>query len=325
LKARHLWNKRTADAMVKAIEHYQRALDLDPAFGLAYAGMADCHLALASFTFVPPDASLPRAKAAARRALEIDPQLGEAMTVLACVSALYEWDWPQAQREFEEAILLAPLYSVAQQWYGACLCARKEFMAGKKLLSSALQLDQLSPMIGTQLAVGYYLENQCSEAIRQCNSVLEIDAHFWAAMLFLGLSQLAIGNVEAAIHTLRDSVQFSNHAPMAVAGLGQALAVADNKDEARELFSRLSSRSAREYVPAFWLALLCCSLGEVERALSHLEHAAEERSPTLPFWLAVEPRLDLLRREKRFQRLLQRVGLSGAASNRLPVPRRTPQ
>lgn len=268
---------------------------------------------------------LPRAKAAAQRALEIDPQLGEAMTVLACVSALYEWDWPQAQREFEEAILLAPLYPVAQQWYGACLCARKEFIAGKKLLSSALQLDQLSPMIGTQLAVGYYLENQYSEAIRQCNSVLEIDAHFWAAMLFLGLSQLAIGNAEAAIRTLRDSVQFSNHAPMAVAGLGQALAVADNKDEARELFSRLSSRSAREYVPAFWLTLLCCSLGEVEQALSHLEHAAEERSPTLPFWLAVEPRLDLLRREERFQLLLQRVGLSGAASNRLPVPQRTPQ
>src|ERR1700738_622408 len=114
LKARHLWNKRTADAMVKAIEHYQRALDLDPAFGLAYAGMADCHLALASFTFVPPCNSLPRAKAAAIRALEIDPQLGEAVTVLACVSALYEWDWLRAQREFEEAILLAPLYPVAR-------------------------------------------------------------------------------------------------------------------------------------------------------------------------------------------------------------------
>ena len=325
LKARHLWNKRTADAMVKAIEHYRRAVDLDPSFGLAYAGMADCHLALASFTFVPPVNSLPRAKAAASRALEIDPKLGEAMTVLACVSALYEWDWPRAQREFEEAILLAPLYPVARQWYGACLCARKEFVAGRKLLRSALELDQLSPMIGTQLAVGYYLEHRYAEAIRQCNSVLEIDAHFWAALLFLGLSQHATGHVESKIDTLRHAVQFSNHAPMAVAGLGHALAVADNKDEATELLSRLASRSAREYVPAFWRALLCCSLGQGEQALSHLEHAAEERSPTLPFWLAVEPRLHLLRREPRFQQLLQRVGLSDPAPNSLRVPRRTPR
>lgn len=325
LKARHLWNKRTADSMVKAIEHYRRSLDLDPSFGLAYAGMADCHLALASFTFVPPVNSLPRAKAAASRALEIDPKLGEAITVLACVSALYEWDWPRAQREFEEAILLAPLYPVARQWYGACLCARKEFVEGRKLLRSALELDQLSPMIGTQLAVGYYLEHRYAEAIRQCNSVLEIDAHFWAALLFLGLSQHATGHVESAIDTLRDAVQFSNHAPMAVAGLGHALAVADNKDEATELLSRLASRSAREYVPAFWRALLCCSLGQGEQALSHLEHAAEERSPTLPFWLAVEPRLDLLRREPRFEQLLQRMGLNDPAPKSLPVPRRTPR
>jgi len=325
LKARHLWNRRTADAMVKAIDHYRRALDLDPGFGLAYAGMADCHLALASFTFVPPDDSLPRAKAAASRALEIDPKLGEAMTVLACVSALYDWDWLQAQREFEKAILLAPLYPVAQQWYGACLCARKEFVAGRKLLRSALELDQLSPMIGTQLAVGYYLEHRYAEAVRQCNSVLEIDAHFWAALLFLGLCQLATGHVKAALETLRGAVQFSNDAPMAIAGLGQALAVAGNKDEATELLSRLTSRSAREYVPAFWLALLCCSLGEGEQALSYLERALEEKSPTLPFWLAVEPRLDLLRRELRFQQLLQCVGLNDPVPNSLRVPRRTPQ
>jgi serine/threonine-protein kinase len=311
--------------MVKAIEHYRRALDLDPAFGLAYAGMADCHLALASFTFVPPDDSLPRAKAAASRALEIDPQLGEAMTVLACVSALYDWDWPQAQHEFEEAILHAPLYPVARQWYGACLCARKEFIAGRKLLRSALELDPLSPMIATQLAIGYYLEHRYGEAIRQCSSVLEIDEHFWAALLFLGLSQLATGQVEAAIHTLRNGLQFSNDAPMAVCGLGEALAVAGNRDEARELLSRLASRSDREYVSAFWMALQCCSLDEREMALSHLERAAEERSPTLPFWLAVEPRLDLLRREKRFQQLLRRVGLNDPAPKSLPVPPRKPQ
>jgi tetratricopeptide (TPR) repeat protein len=311
--------------MAKAIEYYRRAIDLDPGFGLAYAGMADCYLTLASFAFILPNDSLPQAKAAASRALEIDPGLGEAKTVLACVSALYEWDWSLAQREFEEAMILAPLYPVARQWYGACLCARREFVAGRKLLRSALELDPLSPMIGTQLAVGHYLEHRYAEAIRRCNSVLENDANFWAALLFLGLSQLATGHVETAIDSLRAAVQFSADAPMAIAGLGQALAIIDKREEAEELLSRLVGRSVREYVPAFWLALLCCALGEREQALSHLEHAIEERSPTLPFWLAVEPRLDTVRRESRFQQLLQRVGLIDPVPDSPPVRLQTPQ
>jgi tetratricopeptide (TPR) repeat protein len=309
LRARHLWNKRTADALGKAAEYYRRAIDLDPGFGLAYVGMADCYLVLASFAFIPPNDSLPRAKAAASRALVIDPKLGEAKTVLACVSALYEWNWLEAQGQFEEAMILAPLYPVARQWYGACLCARREFAAGRKLLRSALELDPLSPMIGTQLAVGYYLEHRYADAIRECTSVLENDAHFWAALLFLGLCQLAAGLVEAALDSLRAAVQFSADAPMAVAGLGHALASLDNRDEAAELLSFLVSRSAREYVPSFWLALLCSGLGEREQALSYLARALEERSPALPFWLAVESRLDPLRQEPRFQQLLQRVGL----------------
>jgi tetratricopeptide (TPR) repeat protein len=118
-----------------------------------------------------------------------------------------------------------------------------------------------------------------------------------------------IGKKQEALKFLRSAVQLSADAPMAIAGLGHALASGDKRQEATELLSRLSNRSAQEYVPAFWLALLCCSLGELETALSHLEHAVAERSPTLPFWLGVEPRLDPLRREPRFQQLLQVVGL----------------
>jgi tetratricopeptide (TPR) repeat protein len=325
LRARHLWNKRTADAMARATEYYRRAIDLDPGFALAYASMADCYLTLASFAFIPPNDSLPRAKAAASRALEIDPKLGEAKTVLACVSALYEWDWLQAQREFEQAMMLSPLYPVARQWYGACLCARRDFVAGRKFLKSALELDPLSPMIGTQLAVAHYLEHRYADAIRQCTSVLENDAHFWAALLFLGLSLLATGQVERAIDSMRAAVQLSADAPMAIAGLGHALALGGDRQEAAELLSHLSNRAAQEYVPAFWLALLCCSLGELEPALSHLERAVAERSPTLPFWLAVEPRLDPLRREPRFQQLLQVVGLIDLAQHSPPIQLQTPQ
>ncbi len=325
LKARHLWNKRTADAMGKATDYYRRAIDLDPGFGLAYAGMADCYLTLASFAFIPPNDSLPRAKAAASRALEIDSKLGEAKTVLACVSALYEWNWPQAQREFQEAMAFSPHYPVARQWYGACLCARGEFDAGKKLLRSALEIDPLSPMIGTQLAVGHYVEHRYSDASIQCRSVLENDEHFWAALLFLGLSHLASGDFRAAMEPLQLAVQFSGDAPMAVAALGHALVCGGNRNEAEELLSRLLTRSATEYVPSFWLALLSCGLGAGDQALSHLEKAVEERSPTLPFWLAGEPRLNPLRQEVRFQRVLKRVGLTDPFKDRASGLKQMPQ
>ena len=180
-------------------------------------------------------------------------------------------------------------------------------------------------MIGTQLAVAHYLEHRYAEAIRQCTSVLESDAHFWAALLFLGLSLLATGQVERAIDSIRSAVQLSADAPMAIAGLGHALAAGDKRQEATELLARLSNRSAEEYVPAFCLALLCCSLGELEAAFSHLERSAEERSPTLPFWLAVEPRLDPLRGEPRFQHLLQVVGLIDLAEKIPPIRRQTPR
>ena len=309
LRARHLWNKRTADAMDKATEYYRRAIGLDSSFALAFAGLADCYLTLASFAFIPSNEGLPLAKVAASRALEIDAKLGEAKTVLACLSALYEWNWPRAQREFEEAMLLSTLYPVARQWYGACLCARHEFHAGRKLLRSALELDPLSPMIGTQLAVGLYLERRYADAILQCNLVLENDPHFWAALLFRGLCQVALGQLEAGIHSLKAATDFSSDATMAIAALGHGLA-AFNRQEALALFAQLVSRADCEYVPSFWLALLCCGLGEREEALGYLERARDERSPALPFWLAVEPRLDPVRPEMRFQRLLQEVGLT---------------
>src|SRR5579884_183837 len=215
LKGRHLWNKRTVDAISNAIRHYERALEYDPAFALGFAGIADCYLNLATFTFVSPRDSMPRAKAAVTRALQIDPNLGEARATLACIRALYDWDWDEAEREFERALSSAPEYAVGRQWHGAALCARGRFSAGQRELRAALQLDPLSPMTGTQLAVGYYLERRYDDALRECRAVLELDPHFWAAWHFLGLCDLTSGRAEEAISHLRQAVHLSGDAPSA--------------------------------------------------------------------------------------------------------------
>ncbi|SPE26646.1 Serine/threonine protein kinase [Candidatus Sulfopaludibacter sp. SbA6] len=309
LRGRHLWNKRTADSLTKAIQYYQRALDHDPSFAPAFAGMADCYLIQATFTFTSPAVSMPRAKAAVMRALELDPGLVEARATLACVSALYDWDWAGAEREFQRAIALAPKYSVARQWYGASLCAIGRFAAGREQLRAALELDPLSPMIGTQLAVGYYIERRYGDATRECAKVLDLDPSFWAAWHILGLCYEALGRPDDAMESLTKALHLSGDTPFAYASFGHALARSGKKEDAGRVLSALQSRSESEYVPPYGMALVCCGLGRNSDALAWLEQACEERSPAIALWLRCEPRLDPLRSETRFTRILQTAGL----------------
>jgi Flp pilus assembly protein TadD len=309
LKGRHLWNKRTADAITQGLRFYRKALDQDPGYALAFAGMAEGYLTLATFAFISPGDSLPRAKAAASRALELDPALGEARTALACIRAVYDWDWPAAERDFQLATSMAPMYSVAHQWYGACLCARGQFAEGRKALRTALALDPLSPMIGTQLGVGYYVEQQYKSAIRQFTSVLDLEPGFWAAYHFRGLCYHAEESRDDAIVNLRKAAELSGDTPFAIAALACVLARSGSAHQAEHLLSRLQATSATEYVPPYSLAIVYCGLDRREEALTHLEQSAEERSPSIALWLQREPLLHPLRREPRFQRLLQTAGL----------------
>jgi eukaryotic-like serine/threonine-protein kinase len=310
LKGRHLWNKRTVDPLTKAIQHYQRSLDRDPGFALAFAGIADCYLTLGTFEFTSPALSLPRAKAAATRALELAPALVETRTTLGCLYAFYDWDWDRAEREFQMALASAPNYSVARQWYGASLCAKGRFAAGRKQLRAALELDPLSAMIGTQFAVGCYVERQYEEAARECRNVLDLDPHFWAAWHFLGLCLEALGRLSDAIASLQKAVDLSADTPIACASLAHALAGSGRRADAERMWSTLQSRSQTEYVPPFSLALTCCGLGRLSDALAYLEQAHEDRSPSIALWSRGERRLDPLRSEPRFERILQSAGLA---------------
>jgi tetratricopeptide (TPR) repeat protein len=310
LKGRYLWNKRTSDALIRAIRNYRQALDLDPLFALAFAGMADSYLTLGTFLFLPPQESFPRAKEAAVRALEIDPNLAEARTTLACARAIYDCEWRDADLHFLAAIAMDPQYAVARQWYGFCLCATGQFDAGQQQLREALALDPLSPMIETQMAAGFYVERHYEDAIHICERVLDTDPYFWAARLFLGLCHDCLGHTADAIASLRKASEYSGGTPLAVSSLIHSLAKAGANDEAGALLSDLVRRETTGYVPAYCFALIACGLGRNHEAIQHLEKAHAERSPAVALWLKGEPRLDPLRSEPRFQQLLQSMNLA---------------
>jgi tetratricopeptide (TPR) repeat protein len=272
--------------------------------------MAASYVSLGTFLFQAPSDSIRRAKAAAQQALAIDPGLGEAHGLLGTVHALYDWDWDTADREFAQSIALAPKSTVTRQWSGFSLCARGRFTAGRHLLQSAIDLDPLTPMHTAQLAVAFYLERQYDAAIELCKVVLELDPHFWAAALFLGQCHDACDRTDEAIRWLRTAGELSADNPMAVAGLGHALARSGKPDAAAALISELQRRSTMRYVPPYAFALIAAGLGRAEAAMGHLEEACRERSPALALWLRGEPRFDPLRSHPRFQEIAERVGVA---------------
>jgi len=295
--------------MMKAIQYHRRALDEDAGFALAFAGIADSYFTLGTFGFLSPADSLPGARAAAVRALELDGNLGEAHTTLAAIRAFYDWEWQNAEVEFRQAIALAPKHAPARQWYGFSLCAVGRFAAGLKILKGAIDLDPLSPMITIQLAAGYYLERRYDDAIRICKSVLDIDAQFWPGLLFLGQCLEQMGRLRDAISQLRTAAELSGGHHLAASALGHSCARAGDGETARKLLSQLEEHTATGYVPPYSLALICSGLGERDAALGYLEQAGAERSPSIGLWLRGEPRLDWLRGDPRFWNLLRSARL----------------
>ena len=221
--------------------------------------------------------------------------MGEAHTTLASLHAFYEWEWQQAEAEFQKAITLAPKHAPARQWYGVALCATGRFASGCKILRTALDLDPLSPMITVQLAVGCYLERRYADSIRICKSVLETDPQFWPAWLFLGQSSEQVGRTEEAMAHLRAATEFSGRHHIAVSALAHCYARTNARDSVGNLIAEIETSS--EYVAPFSLALVHCGLGVRDATLDYLEKSCRERSPSVALWLRGEPRLDWLRKD----------------------------
>ncbi|HXM35743.1 MAG TPA: protein kinase [Pyrinomonadaceae bacterium] len=308
LKGRLYWNKRTGEAIKKAIEYFSQAVEKDPGYALAYVGLADCYVVPANPR--PPNEKMPKARAAARRALELDETLAEGHTALARVLAVYDWDWVGAENEFKRAIKLNPRYAGAHQWYGGYLemmGRRDESLAERK---QALELDPLSLTINFELALAFYYARDYDQAIQQFQKTLELDAnfplvhaHLPAAYEQKGMYDQAIAGFQKGV-ALRGGTEWS----FSMSGLGHVYGVSGKKAEARAVLDELKQASQQEYVPADSIALVYAGLGEKDQAFTWLEKAYEEHAFKMA-WLKVDPQWDSLRSDPRFADLLRRVGL----------------
>jgi TolB-like protein/Tfp pilus assembly protein PilF len=307
LKGRQLWNRRTEESLRLGLRQFERALERDPKYARAHLGVADSYCILGFYTALPPQVAFPQAKAGALRALELDPRLSEARPTLAYVSMYHDWDWSAAEAQFRNAISNNPGYATAHQWYGNFLSVLLRFEESLAEFGKAVALDPLSPLKGAALGWSYYFAGRYQEAIAQCRRALELDPQLAVTHLWLGLASEAAGAMDDAVRAFEEGVRLAPGEPLALAYLAHGLAQARETDEARRRLAELQSMSQRRYVSSYDLAVICAGLGDTEGSLNLLERGYRERTHWMAL-LQVDPRLNPLRGDARFVRLLEQMG-----------------
>jgi TolB-like protein/Tfp pilus assembly protein PilF len=307
LKGRFFWNKRTGADLRTAIEYFNQALGKDPSYALAYAGLADSYDVLHTYGAASPADSMPQAKAAAKKALELDDTLAEAHTSLAAVFNDYDFDFEQSLKEFERAIQLNPNYATAHHWLSdGPLSALGQFDRAVAEGRRAVELDPLSLVINATLGQDYFTARRYDEAIAQLRKTIEMDARFYYAHWELGQVWQLKGQLTEAIAEYRKAVEL-NDDPYVLGLLGQAYARAGQPEEAHKILARLSEEAKSRYVHAYSFALIYLALGDRERAIDEMERAYRERAGGDVFLIKVDPLLDDLRSHPRFEALVQKA------------------
>jgi len=309
LKARYFLNKRTEESLRKAVQYFEQAIEKDPGYALAYAGLSDSHILLAEYSHLPPKDAFPRAKAAVKKALEIDETLAEAHTSLAFIKTLSDWDWMGAEEEFKQAIESNPGYATAKQWYAEHLTMTGQYAEAIAELKQAQELDPLSLIIGVALAITLFCgTRQYDRVIEECQKVLEMDPNFGGALNVLGMVYRERAMYEKAIEAFRKARAFDEGNTWITAELGHAYAASGKRSEAEKVLDELQQLSKRRYVPPDNIAMVYLGLGEKNLVFEYLEKAYEDRSVGLA-WLKADPIFDSLRSDPRFTALLERIGL----------------
>jgi DNA-binding winged helix-turn-helix (wHTH) protein/TolB-like protein len=307
LKGRNAWNKRTADGLQQGIEFFKQAIEVDPNYGAAYAGLADCYNMLVVYGRLQPKEGFPKAKEAATKALEIDEGLAEAHTSMAFIKFRWDWDRAETEREFQTAIRLKPSYAPAHQWYSSFLVAVERFDEAIAEAKRTEELEPLSFVASSHLGWIYYLSGQNDKAIEQCRKILELDPSSFPARRYLGLAYEAKGMYPEAISEFQTGVKLSG-SPLMLALLGHSYAVSGKKAEAQQVLSDLEQLQGQRYVSPYTVAAIYAGLGDRDQAFKWLEKAVEERDVWL-MNLKVDPVFSKLRTNRKFTDLLARIRL----------------
>jgi eukaryotic-like serine/threonine-protein kinase len=304
LQGRYHWNKRTEAEIRKGIEYFNQAIARDPGYALAYAGLAESYVVLPEYSNTPPSESFPKAKAAAQKALEIDNTLGEALLTLAVDKQ--DYDLTGAERDFQKAIALDPNNPTAHQWYGEFLGQMGRSDEAVAEMRRALELDPLSLIINKQMGTSLLFARRYDEAIAQEKKVLEIDANFAPAFRDLGWCYTKKKMYDEAIAEFQKGIALTHGRSSERTGLAYALAKAGRRVEAQKILEQLKEQQKSEFVDAGDFAVIHGALGEKEAAFADLEKAYKEHSQLMSY-LKVDPALDDLRDDPRFQDLQRRL------------------
>jgi tetratricopeptide (TPR) repeat protein len=309
LKGRHYWNQRSGESFKKGIKCFEQAIERDPDYALAYAGLADSYNMLGYHSYLSPKKAFPKAKTAALKALQRDEGLAEAHVSLAFSHMFYDWDWRTAEMEFKRALELKPDYATAHYWYGLNLASLGRPYEAVAQVRRAQELDPLSPVISVYVAGAYYFARQYDRAIEKCLGTLGTNPDFGLARLVLGWAYRQKSMFREAIAEFKKAISLSKGSADAAAALGHAYAVSGRKTEAKQTLRDLQRTSKKSYVSAGHFAIVHWGFGEKEAAVQWLQKACEERHSWLVF-LKVDPIFDGLRSEPGFAELLGHVGLT---------------
>lgn len=309
LQARFHLNKRTEEGLQKGVAYCEQAIALDSKYALAYAGLADGFALLGFQGFLPPKEAMPKAKAAAEKALAIDDALAEAHISLGYIRAIYDWNWRESEEEFLRALELNPNLATAHYWYALWhLLPTGQFDKCLAEIKKAQELDPLSLVLNAGIGWQFYFARQFDEAIAALQKTLEMDENFLFARDLLGQAYAQKGLHEQALAEMEKAVALSNRRTLSLGALGYAYALAGKRDEAQKILDELLALAQQKYVSSYDVALVYAGLGENEQTLACLEKACADQNGWLSF-LNVEARFDNLRPEARFGVLLKKVGL----------------
>ena len=307
LKGRHHWGKFDLSSSRKAAEYFVQAIEIDPTYALAYAGLADAYYRLSN-VYAPSREAMPKAKAAAVKALEIDDTLSEAHAAMGIIKMFYEWDWSGAEEEFNKAIESNHNNAIAHQRFGLYFNLLGRFDEARQELDQAVLIDPLSPHSYWSLALTYFLTCQYEKVIEEVQKALEMERDYKPVLYLLGRTYQRCGQVDQAIEIFKKIFALSN-SPMFLGALGHAYAMSGEQQLAHDILNQLQELSKRCYVSAYSQAIIHLALGNADQTFVCLEKACHERCEMMT-WLKIDPCFDSIRSDLRFTNLLRQVGFT---------------
>jgi len=308
LQGRYFWNRRGEEGLKKSVDYFEQAIKKDPAYALAYAGLADSYITLGDWLLLPSKEVFPKARAAVLKALEIDDELAEAHNALAAIKKYYDWDWPGAEKEHKRAIELNPNYPTAHQWYAEFLYAMERFDEAIAEAKRAQELDPLSPIIYLSGANAFYFSRQYDKAIEQYKKALNLDPTLLLAHNYIFMCYVEKGMYEDAIMDLQKFLTLQGMNPELISEVQNIYATSGIKGVFQMILYNLKMDSEQVYVDPILLAQTHAFLDEKDQAFKWLEKAYDERSSQLVY-LRANPLFDSIRSDPRFKELLKKMGL----------------